>query len=96
MAYATNPSMGYVGAVVGAMIVQNNVIFDNVISPRVLGGSVGLSLPWSIFALMLGGSMFGIAGMILAVPVGAAIKVLLIELIPGLRGTEPETAKDEE
>jgi len=96
VAYATSPSMGYVGAVLGAMILQNNVIFDNVISPRVLGGSVGLSLPWSIFALMLGGSLFGIAGMILAVPVGAAIKVLLLELFPKLTSLEPEAPKGEE
>lgn len=96
VAYATNPSLGYVGAVLGAMIVQNNVLFDNVISPRVLGGSVGLSLPLSVFALMLGGSLFGIAGMILAVPVGAAIKVLLLELFPKLRGTEPVEQNAEE
>jgi len=96
VAYATNPSLGYVGAVIGAMIVQNNVIFDNVISPRVLGGSVGLSLPWSIFALMLGGSLLGVAGMILAVPVGAAVKVLLVELVPKLTAMEPEAPKGEE
>jgi predicted PurR-regulated permease PerM len=96
VAYATNPSLSYVGAVLGAMIVQNNILFDNIVSPRVLGGSVGLSLPWSVFALMLGGSLFGVAGMILAVPVGAAIKVLVLELFPKLRGEEPEEQSAEE
>lgn len=91
VAYATHPSIGYVGGVLAAMIVQNNVIFDNLLAPRVLGGSVGLSLPLSIFALMLGGSLFGIAGMILAVPVGAAIKVALMEFFPRLKGPELET-----
>ena len=90
VAYATNPSLGYLAAVIGAMVVQNNVLFDNVIAPRVLGGSVGLSLPWSIFALMLGGSLFGIAGMILAVPVGATLNVVLMELFPRITGAEPE------
>lgn len=92
VAYATNPSLAYVLGVIVAMVVQNNLVFDNIIAPRVLGGSVGLSLPLSIFALMLGGSMFGIAGMILAVPVGATIKVLLMEFFPRLRGL----ATDEE
>ncbi|MGI6295331.1 MAG: AI-2E family transporter [Armatimonadota bacterium] len=82
VAYATNPSLGYTLAVLGAMIVQNNVLFDNLIAPRVLGGSVGLNLPWSIFALMLGGALLGIAGMIIAVPVGATIRVLALEFLP--------------
>lgn len=95
VAFATHPSLGYVGAVVAAMIVQNNIIFDNIISPRVLGGSVGLSLPWSVFALMLGGSLFGVAGMILAVPVGATIRVLILELIPALGGgSTPEPPRE--
>lgn len=96
VAYATHPSFGYVAAVFIAMLVQNNIVFDNVVAPRVLGGSVGLSLPWSIFALMLGGSLLGIAGMILAVPVGATINVVLIELFPRLAGAEPETPKGPE
>lgn len=96
VAYATHPSVGYVLAVLGAMMLQNNVLFDNVLAPRILGGAVGLSLPWSIFALMLGGSMFGIAGMILAVPVGASINVLLMEVFPKLQSPEPEESKPEE
>lgn len=94
VAYATNPSIGYLLAVLGAMVVQNNIVFDSVIAPRVLGGSVGLSLPWSIFALMLGGSLFGIAGMILAVPVGATINVLLRELIPKIAEVQPEAVEE--
>ena len=82
VAYATNPSLGYVVAVISAMVVQNNILFDNLVAPRVLGGAVGLNLPWSLFALMLGGSMFGIAGMLIAVPVGATIRVIILELMP--------------
>ncbi len=96
VAYATHPSIGYVGGVLAAMIVQNNILFDNLLAPRVLGGSVGLSLPLSIFALMLGGSLFGIAGMILAVPVGAALKVTLQEFFPKLRGQEATAEQHED
>lgn len=95
VAYATNPSIGYVLAVLIAMTVQNNVLFDNIVAPRVLGGSVGLSLPLSIFALMLGGSLFGVAGMILAVPVGATIRVLLMEFFPKLKDPGPENRESE-
>lgn len=90
VAYAANPSAGYVIAVLIAMTLQNNVLFDNFIAPRILGGSVGLSLPWSILALMVGGSLMGITGMILAVPVGATIRVLMLELIPQLRNDQAD------
>lgn len=95
VAYATNPSLGYTLAVLVAMILQNNVLFDNLIAPRVLGGSVGLNLPWSIFALMLGGALLGIAGMIIAVPVGATIRVLVLEFVPNSIGEDSETSSSQ-
>lgn len=96
VAYAANPSFGYVAAVIGAVIVLNNGLFDNFLSPRVLGGFAGLSLPWSIFALLLGGSLFGIAGMILAVPVGATINILLREVFPKIAEAEAEVPEEKE
>ncbi len=96
VAYATNPSLIYTGAILGAMILQNNVLFDNLIAPRVLGGSVGLNLPWSIFALMLGGALLGIAGMIIAVPVGATVRVLVLEFLPKSNDEEGKTNTNQE
>lgn len=40
-----------------------------VIGPKILGGSVGISPFWIITAITLGGSTFGIIGMIVGVPV---------------------------
>lgn len=47
------------------------------ITPRILGGRVGISPVWVIFALTLGGELLGYAGVILAVPMAAVAKVLL-------------------
>ena len=47
------------------------------ITPRVLGGRVGLSPVAVIFALSLGGQLLGYAGVVLAVPTAAVCKVLL-------------------
>ena len=45
----------------------------NVIGPRILGDSTGLSSLWVIVAILVGGSFFGVAGMFFGVPVFACI-----------------------
>ena len=48
----------------------------NVLTPWLVGNSVGLHPVWLIFALAAFGSLFGFAGLLLAVPVTAVIGVL--------------------
>lgn len=90
VAFAQHPNWLYVVGVAVAMMVQNNVLFDNIIGPRVLGRAVGLNAFWSLLALMLGGTLFGIVGMLLAVPSGAVIKVFLCSYYPKLCADLPE------
>lgn len=59
-------------------------IFDQIVTPRVNGRQVGLHPVLGLFALMVGGQLFGLPGMVLAVPVAAAVRVVLIELYPRL------------
>lgn len=40
----------------------------NIIGPKILGNSTGLSSFWVIFAILLGGGLFGFPGMVLGVP----------------------------
>lgn len=48
--------------------------FDgNVLSPKILGGSTGLSSFWVIFALLVGQGIFGFAGLIIGIPLFAVI-----------------------
>ncbi len=49
----------------------------NILSPRLVGASVGLHPVWLMFALFAFGSLFGFSGMIVAVPVAAALGVIL-------------------
>jgi len=53
---------------------------SNIISPRVLGDSVGLHPLVIIFALLASGHLWGVAGMLFAVPLAGVIKVLLKHL----------------
>ena len=54
--------------------------FDgNILGPKILGESVGLSGFWIMVSVIVGGGLFGIPGMILGVPVFAAVYVLVSE-----------------
>ncbi|WP_347310354.1 AI-2E family transporter [Defluviimonas sp. SAOS-178_SWC] len=48
----------------------------NIITPKLVGNSVGLHPVWLLFALSAFGTLFGFVGMLVAVPVAAAIGVL--------------------
>ncbi|MBQ5756460.1 MAG: AI-2E family transporter [Erysipelotrichaceae bacterium] len=54
---------------------------SNVIGPRVVGESVGLSSLWIMFATILGGSFFGFTGLILGVPFFAVFYFLMKEFV---------------
>lgn len=48
--------------------------FDgNILGPKILGGTTGLSSFWVMFAIIVGGGFFGFTGMVLGVPVFAVI-----------------------
>lgn len=48
--------------------------FDgNILGPKILGGTTGLSSFWVMFAIIVGGGLFGFTGMVLGVPVFAVI-----------------------
>ncbi|MBU4542142.1 MAG: AI-2E family transporter [Firmicutes bacterium] len=61
------------------LIVQQ---FDgNVLAPNVLGKIVELNPFWVLFSVIVGGSLFGILGMFVAIPVFAVIKVIFEEAL---------------
>ncbi len=53
------------------------VLEGSFITPKILGKKVGLSPLTLIVALLVGGELFGIIGMVIAVPIAAIIKVLI-------------------
>ncbi|MEO0250335.1 MAG: AI-2E family transporter [candidate division WOR-3 bacterium] len=58
-----------------------NMVFDMLITPRVLGGAVGLRPLASLFAILVGAQVFGIWGMLLAVPLATALKIIIERLL---------------
>lgn len=53
----------------------------NIIGPNILGDSTGLSPFWVIFSIMVGGELFGFAGMLLGVPTFAVIYYIMQEIL---------------
>ena len=53
----------------------------NVIGPKILGNTTGLSSLWVIIAILVGGSFFGLPGMFFGVPVCACLYSLFTFLV---------------
>ena len=53
----------------------------NIIGPKILGDSTGLSSFWVIFAILVGGGLFGFMGMLFGVPTFAVIYYFIGEVV---------------
>ncbi|KAA2235321.1 AI-2E family transporter [Salinarimonas soli] len=58
------------------VFVFGQFVEGNILSPKLVGASVGLHPVWLMFALLAFGSLFGFVGLLLAVPLAAAAGVL--------------------
>jgi predicted PurR-regulated permease PerM len=70
------PDWIWVVVVVGVFVV-GQFIEGNILQPRLVGSSIGVHPVWLMFALFAFGSLFGFVGVLLAVPVTAALGVLV-------------------
>lgn len=66
-----------------------NQVFDGVVTPKVVGGGVGLHPVLAVFALVMGGTLFSIWGMLLSVPIAGSIQIILFRLFPRLTQPTP-------
>lgn len=64
-----------------AVVVTGQFLEGYVVSPKLVGESVGLHPVWLMFALLAFGELFGFVGLLVAVPTAAAIAVLARHLI---------------
>jgi predicted PurR-regulated permease PerM len=62
-------------AIVAAVFASGQFIEGNILTPKLVGKSVGLHPVWLLFALSAFGSAFGFVGMLVAVPVAAMLGV---------------------
>lgn len=76
IALGTDPTMAIWAALVYLVAQQlENYVFI----PMILGRSVGLHPFWILFSIMIGGTLFGIVGVLLAVPTALTFRILYRE-----------------
>lgn len=61
-------------AIISMLVVQQ--VDNNLLAPKIVGNSVGLHPVFTMMAILVGGNVGGLLGMLLAVPVAASIRVL--------------------
>jgi predicted PurR-regulated permease PerM len=83
-------SWAFAGVCMLAMILTSES-YDKAIHPNLVGHAVGLSPLVSMFVVFAGASLFGVLGMILAFPLGGAIKVILDRLMRVTTATGSDT-----
>ena len=66
----------WIVAVAGIFVI-GQVVEGNFLSPKLVGGSVGLHPVWLMFSLSAFGALFGFTGLLIAVPTAAVIGVFL-------------------
>lgn len=102
----------FIGCGVGAFLIMINnplqalwfvVLFlvlqqieGNLIYPRVVGNSVGLPSIWVLMAVSIGGSLFGIAGMLMFIPLMSTGYALLRESVNKRNACEEEVSETEQ
>ncbi len=67
----------------------------NIIGPMILGERVGMSPLWIIIAILFGGGLFGVPGMILGVPITAVIRNLVNRHVEKVLGDAPATEENQ-
>ncbi|EHI99445.1 protein of unknown function UPF0118 [Clostridium sp. DL-VIII] len=75
-------------AIIAMVIVQQ---FDgHILAPKIVGDSVGLHAVFIILAILIGGNVGGLLGMLIAVPIAASCKVLINNWYENYKHNQPE------
>lgn len=83
-------------AVVVATFVLAQMLEGTVLTPKIVGDQVGLGPVWVILAVLIFGSFLGFLGLLLAVPIAAALKVLVVEAVAHYRASNLYTGRESE
>lgn len=62
---------------IAGVFITIHVVEANLISPKIIGGKIGIHPAWLIFGMLAGGSLLGLVGVIISVPMTAIVGVLV-------------------
>ena len=75
MALLSGQPINAIWAIIGMIVVQQ--VDNNFLAPKIVGNSVGLHPVFTMLAILIGGNVGGLIGMLIAVPAAASLKILL-------------------
>jgi len=70
------------------------ILDGTLISPRIVGDSVGLHPVWIVLALSVGGFFFGFVGLLISVPVAVGVKLVAVRGLERYRSSELYTSPE--
>ena len=79
-----------------ALVIGLQQFDGNILGPKILGDSTGLSSFWVLFSILLFGGLFGFVGMIIAVPLFAVIYRLTAAYVSGALKKKNLSARTED
>ncbi|MFN7039016.1 MAG: AI-2E family transporter [Alphaproteobacteria bacterium] len=74
------PNLSNIGVIILVFVI-GQIIEGNFITPKLIGDKIGLHPVWIIFSMLVCGNIFGLVGMILAIPIAAILKILIETLL---------------
>lgn len=69
------------GVIVAVVLIALQQLDANFIQPKLLSGSLNVKPFWVILGIVLGGGLFGVLGIFLAVPIFALLRIILIDIL---------------
>jgi predicted PurR-regulated permease PerM len=78
--------------IVALFFVAYQQLENYLIAPRILRHTVSLSAPAVLLASLIGGTVLGLVGALMAIPVAAGLKVVLAERLQARDEVEPDTS----
>ena len=75
MALLSGQPITAIWAIIGMIVVRQ--VDNNFLAPKIVGNSVGLHPVFTMLAILIGGNVGGLIGMLIAVPAAASLKILL-------------------
>ncbi len=80
----------------GIFVILLQLLDGNIIGPKILGSKTGLSAFWVVFAIVLGGGLFGFVGMLVGVPAFAVVYYFVSSIINHILGRKQKSTNSED
>lgn len=78
------------GLIVVIVLIVLQQLDANLIQPKLLSGSLNIRPVWVIMGIILGGGLFGVLGIFLAVPLFALLRIIILDILE-LRERHPQS-----